>query len=208
MSYINKTRFFALMLLLTLLFSLILSYAETTGSDIADSVVRLHIVANSNSVGDQELKIKVRDRILAETSQVFKDTTTAQDALSKARQHSELIKQIALDEIRQNGFDYDVSVSVGKSAFPTKTYGDIILPSGKYNAVKVKIGNGSGENWWCVLYPPLCFTSGVLSVSDDAKTNLKENLSPSSYELITKSPDSSIPVEIKFRIVEVFQELF
>ncbi len=208
MNYINKTRFFALMLLLTLLFSLILSYAETTSSDIADSVVRLHIVANSNSAEDQELKLKVRDRILAETSQIFSNTPTASDALSKARQYSDLIKQIALDEIRQNGFDHDVSVSVGETAFPTKTYGDIILPSGKYNAVKVKIGNGSGENWWCVMYPPLCFTSGVLSVSDDAKTNLKESLSPSSYELITKSPDSSIPVEIKFRIVEVFQELF
>ncbi len=208
MNYINKTRFFALMLSLTLLFSLILSYAESTGSDIANSVVRLHIVANSNSAEDQELKLKVRDRILAETSHVFNNTPTASDALSKARQHSDLIKQIALDEIRQNGFDYDVSVSVGESAFPTKTYGDIILPSGKYNAVKVKIGNGSGENWWCVMYPPLCFTSGVLSVSDEAKTNLKKSLSPSSYELITKSPDSSIPVEIKFRIVEVFQELF
>ncbi len=208
MKYINKTRFFALVFSLTLLFSFLLSYAKSVGSDISDSVVRLHIVANSNSDRDQQLKLKVRDRIISETSQIFQNTENSSKALSLARQNSDLIRKIALNEIRQNGFDYDVSVSVGKSAFPTKVYGNITLPSGKYDAVKVQIGDAAGKNWWCVMYPPLCFTSDVISISDESRAKLQNNLSPSSYKLITQSPDSAIPVEIRFRIVEIFQNIF
>ena len=208
MHYINKTRFFALVLSLTLLFSFLLSYAKSIGSDISNSVVRLHIVANSNSGEDQQLKIKVRDRIISETSQIFQNTESTSEALSLARHNSDLIRKIAIDEIKQNGFDYDVSVSVEKSAFPTKVYDNITLPSGKYDAVKVKIGDAMGENWWCVMYPPLCFTSDVLSVSDESRKKLQNSLSPSSYSLITQSSDSAIPVEIRFRIVEMFQNIF
>lgn len=208
MKYINKTRFFSLIISLTLLFSFLLSYAKSISTDISNSVVRLHVVANSNSDEDQALKLKVRDRIISETSHIFQSSKSSAQALSSAKQNSNLIRRVALDEIRQNGFDYDVSVSVGKSTFPTKVYDNITLPSGKYDAVKVQIGDASGENWWCVMYPPLCFTSDVISVSDEARKELRSSLSPSNYELITKTPDSAIPVEIRFRIVEIFQGLF
>lgn len=206
MTYINKPRFFALMLSLTLLFSLLMSYAKSTGSNIADSVVRLHVIANSNSESDQGLKLKVRDRILRDASHIFENSDSAADALHVARVNSSLIKEIAEDEIHSLGFDYPVKVSVGKYPFPTKVYGDIALPTGKYNAVRIEIGEASGENWWCVMYPPLCFTDGVVTATDDAKKQLENSLSPSDYALITQT--DSVPVEIRFRIVEIFCNLF
>lgn len=207
MQYINKTRFFALFFTLTLLFTIILSYAKSLGANISDAVVRLHIVANSNSDADQKLKLAVRDRILRDTSHIFSQTENPDQALALALENTHYIKTIAEDEIRCCGFDYNVSVDVGQTKFPTKVYGNIALPKGKYNAVNIRIGKACGENWWCVMYPPLCFTDGVVSVSKDSQQQLKENLSPSEYSLITESSES-FPVEVKFKIVELFQNLF
>lgn len=205
MSYINKSRFFTLLLTLTLLFSLLMSYAKSTGSNIANAVVRLHVIANSNSDFDQSLKLKVRDRLLAEASDILGTSSSATDALSIANSNSGLIQEIAETEIHRLGFDYPVNVSVGEYPFPTKVYGDIALPSGKYNAVKVEIGEAAGENWWCVMYPPLCFTDGVVA-TESTKKQLKDNLSSADYTLITQT--DSVPVEVRFRIVEIFQNLF
>lgn len=205
MSYINKSRFFTLLLTLTLLFSLLMSYAKSTGSNIANAVVRLHVVANSNSQQDQDLKLKVRDRILEDASHILGSSRSATDALSVARSNSALIQKIAETEIHNSGFDYPVKVSVGEYPFPTKVYGDIALPSGKYNAVRIEIGKAAGENWWCVMYPPLCFTDGVVA-TDSMKKQLENNLSPADYNLITQT--DSVPVEVRFRIVEIFQNLF
>jgi stage II sporulation protein R len=207
MHYINKTRFFALFFTLILLFTFILSYAKTAGANISDAVVRLHIVANSNSNADQQLKLQVRDRILSDATHIFKQSENPEQALNLARANTDYIKSIALAEIRRLGFDYDVSVNIGETNFPTKVYGNIALPQGRYNAVNIRIGDAKGENWWCVMYPPLCFTDGIVSASDDAKNRLKDSLSPSEYNLITKSSES-VPVEIQFKLVEIFQKLF
>ena len=207
MHYINKPRFFALILTLTLLFTIALSYARSLGADIADAVVRLHIVANSNSEADQKLKLQVRNRILRDAAHIFGQTDNAGQALSLARENSAYIKEIAEDEIRRLGFDYNAAVSVGETAFPTKVYGDIALPAGKYNAVTIDIGQAKGENWWCVMYPPLCFTDGIVSIAESAKEQLKESLSPSEYQLITESSES-FPVEVRFKLVELFQSRF
>ncbi len=207
MHYINKTRFFALFFTLTLLFTIILSYAKTASANISDAVVRLHIVANSNTKADQQLKLQVRDRILRDTASIFNQSENPSDALDRARANTDYIKAVAQAEIRRLGFDYTVSVDVGETQFPTKVYGNISLPQGKYNAVNIRIGKAKGENWWCVMYPPLCFAEGIVSAPDDAKNRLKDSLSPSEYKLITKSSES-VPVEIKFKLVEIFQKLF
>ncbi len=207
MHYINKTRFFALFITLTLLFTIILSYAKSAGTDIANSVVRLHIVANSDSDLDQSLKLQVRDRILRGTSHIFSQSSNPNQALKLARENTDYIKTIAEAEIRRLGFDYDVSVDVGETNFPTKVYGNIALPKGRYNAVNIRIGDSQGENWWCVMYPPLCFTDGIVAMPDDAKKQLKESLSPSEYRLITERSES-VPVEIRFKLVEIFQNFF
>ena len=205
MQYINKTRFLTLFFALTLLFTLMSSYAKSIGNDISDAVVRLHILANSNTDADQKLKLQVRDRIIAETSDIFGQTTDATQALDLARTNINKIRAIAEDEIKRQGFNYSAKVSVGEYPFPTKTYKDISLPAGKYNAVRIEIGSANGENWWCVMYPPLCFTDGVLSVSDNARTKLKNSLSPTGYQVISQT---SAPIKFKFKIIELFQRIF
>lgn len=207
MHYINKTRFFALFFTLTLLFTLILSYSISTGKNISNAVVRLHIIANSDTAADQALKLKVRDRIIKDTADLFNSTTDSNEALAIARNNSEYIRKTAVDEIKRQGFDLPVKVTVGKSMFPTKFYEDTALPAGKYNAVRIEIGKAEGQNWWCVMYPPLCFTEGTISLSEKAKATLKDNLSDSEYKLVTQS-DDSLPVEIRFKLVEIFQKLF
>ncbi len=208
MHYINKTRFFILTVILTLLFSVLVSYAKYVSRDISESVVRLHIIANSNSDTDQQLKLRIRDRILNETTQIFDNSTSPKEALRCAKQNSKLIAQIAADEIKNCGFDYNVEVKIGNFPFPTKIYNDIMLPAGSYNAVRIEIGSAQGENWWCVMYPPLCFTDGVVSISEESRNQLKASLSESEYNLITGQDSGAIPVEIRFKIVEILQGLF
>lgn len=208
MKYINKTRFFILTCIFILLFSFSISYAKNTSAGLADSLVRLHIVANSNAPADQKLKLAVRDRLIKETSAIFENPQSPEDALLSAQNNKDLISEIAKDEILKNGFSYDVNVKIGKFAFPSKAYADIMLPAGKYNAIRIEIGSGSGENWWCVMYPPLCFTNGIVSISDESRQMLKENLSNEEYSLITSQSDGAIPVQFKFKIVEIFQKLF
>ncbi len=208
MRYINKTRFFILISLLTLLFSFSISYAKNAGDSLSGSLLRLHIVANSNSKTDQELKLAVRDRVIEETKSIFKNTQTPKDAILLAKNNSELISEIAKNEILRHGLNYDVKVKIGRFSFPSKTYADIMLPAGKYNAVRIEIGSGKGENWWCVMYPPLCFTDGIVSISDESRQKLKESLSDEDYSLITSQNSGSLPVQFKFKIVEIFQKFF
>ena len=208
MRNISKSKLLFLISVLTLGLALTITYARNIGDDISKSVLRLHIIANSNTDTDQNLKLKVRDRIIADAKNLFLDCHSLEQSIEIANTNIQYIKQIVEDEISKQGFEYLAEVSVGEVAFPTKTYGNITLPSGKYTALCIKIGEAKGQNWWCVMYPPLCFTDGVLAASSDANAKLQAELKPSEYNLITKQNSGAIPVEVKFKIVEVFQNLF
>lgn len=207
MNYLNKHRLF-FVLVLTFFLTLSISYAKSVGNDISNSVFRLHIVANSNSPADQQLKLSVRDRILDQTAYLFKEARSAKESAEIAKKNLSKICQIAQAEIHRQGFDYAVTANVGNLAFPTKAYGDITLPSGKYTALRIEIGGAEGKNWWCVMYPPLCLTDGVLSCSEQSKAKLQNSLSAEEYRLVTKKASGTIPVEIRFKIVEIFQNIF
>ncbi len=208
MKSINKNRLLILTIILTFIFALIISYAKTAGNDISNSVLRLHIVANSNSEIDQKLKLDVRDRIIKETSKLFASAKSPVEAISIAKSNLDTIIKIANNEIKGQGFDYTAIAKIGEFAFPTKTYGDISLPSGKYKALRIELGAAKGKNWWCVMYPPLCFADGILVAPQDAKSQLKNSLSEEEYNLISKNHSGKIPVEIRFKIVEIIQSLF
>lgn len=198
----NKTRLFAVFAVLTLTFSIWLTYTRNVNADISDSVLRLHIIANSDTEADQQLKLQVRDRLLRDCGALFEDASTAAESELAARQNLNLIQEAALDEIHQRGYDYPVNVSVGDCRFPTKTYGNIMLPAGTYNALRVVIGSGKGQNWWCVMYPPLCFVNGVAQVSEESEELLKENLTDDEYRLITQS-NGEPSIHLKFKIAEI-----
>lgn len=179
------------------------SYASSISSDLSKSVFRLHVIANSDSDEDQSLKLQVRDKLLDYMNSITANVNSKDDAIKIAQDHQKDFQIIAEQNILDKGYSYPVTVEIGNYEFPTKHYGDITLPSGYYDALRVKIGDACGHNWWCVMFPPLCFvdvTSGI--VPDSSKEQLKENMSSEDYSII--SNDNSV-TEFKFKIVELFK---
>ena len=182
-----------------------LSYAQNVSTDIANNVFRLHVLANSDSEEDQNLKYKVRNNLLSYMNEICENCETKQEAISLVEENKGNFKQIALDTIRSEGFSYDVNINIGNFEFPTKDYGDISLPAGFYDALRVEIGGAKGQNWWCVMFPPLCFvdvTSGV--VPEESKELLANNLSEEEFALVSDSSDSEI--QFKFKLLEFFNQ--
>ncbi len=197
-------RFFILLILLILYtFVSAFYYSNAVCSDISDSVFRLHVIANSDSPADQNLKYIVRDSIIDYINEISSSATSKEEVLQIAKSNISEIQSIAINTVRKEGYDYSVNVEVGNFVFPKKTYGDITFPPGFYDALKVEIGEAKGQNWWCVMFPPLCFvdvTSGI--VPDESKSKMQENLSQEEYKLISQE---STNVKVKFKIVEVLQ---
>ena len=163
----------------------------------------MHVLANSDSQEDQNLKYLVRDNILNYIQEISNGITSKSEIIEIIKSHSSEIHEIATKTIEENGYNYPVSISIGNFAFPTKKYGDITLPAGLYDAVRVEIGSAKGQNWWCVMFPPLCFvdtTSGI--VPENSKKLIQDNLSQEEYNLISKDTSS---VKVKFKIVELLQ---
>lgn len=182
------------------IFILATYYADAIFSDISESVLRLHVIANSDSQEDQNLKYIVRDNVLKYMNEISLDCESKEEAIKILTEHLDDFRNIALSTIKENGFDYDVSVSIDNCAFPTKTYGDISLPAGYYDALRIKIGNADGQNWWCVMFPPLCFVDVSSGIVDDSSKELMEiNLSEEEYHIIS---DNSTDVKVKFKIIE------
>lgn len=180
------------------------SYVNAVSEDIAQSVFRLHVIANSDSKEDQDLKYKVRDKVLEYMNEISKNCSSKEEVILLAEEHKEEFKKVAENAIKQNGYDYEVNIKIGNFDFPTKTYGDISLPAGEYDALRIEIGEAKGQNWWCVMFPPLCFvdiTSGV--VPDESKEVMKENLNDEEYNLISDKESSDI--QFKFSLIEFFK---
>ena len=199
-----KKYFILLFVLILFLVLSAYSYVNAISKDLCNNVFRLHVIANSDSKEDQDLKYKVRDSLIEYMKTLTSDISTKDEAILIAQNHIEEFKDLAKKVINENGYDYEVNIEIGNFSFPTKTYGDISFPSGFYDALKVVIGKGNGQNWWCVMFPPLCFvdvTSGV--VPEESKENLEENLSEEEYNLVSNSENSNT-TNFKFKIVEFF----
>lgn len=128
-----------------------------TGPSMVDSLLRLHVIANSDTFEDQALKLKVRDVILDEASQILEGVTSKEEAGRLIREQLDHLSAASVEAVRAEGYEYEVSICVGRFAFPDRAYGVLEVPAGDYDAVRVTIGAGRGSNWWCVIFPPLCF---------------------------------------------------
>ena len=180
-----------------------ISYVQAVSTDISDSVFRLHVIANSNSDEDQNLKYKVRDNLLNYMNNICKDCTSKEEAINIVSEHQEEFRQVALEKIKNEGYSYNVKIEIGNFEFPTKQYGDISLPAGFYDALKVEIGKAEGRNWWCVMFPSLCFvdiSSGI--VPEESKEDLQNVLSDEEYAII--SNNSNYGIKFKFKLLEFF----
>ena len=204
-----KIKLFLFILPLLFIYTLIcsISYVNAISTDLQKSVFRLHVIANSDSEDDQNLKLKVRDNVLRYMNTLCSKTTSKEEAIEIATIHLNEFKEIALNTIKENGYNYNVDISIDNVFFPTKTYGDISITEGYYYELMIKIGKAEVKNWWCVMLPPLCFvdvTSGI--VPDDSKDLLKENLSQEEYDLIcngNSENQNNTDITFKFKIVEL-----
>lgn len=193
-------KFLTLLAVTGFMLFLLVGYSTTVNSNISENIVRLHILANSDSVEDQKLKLQVRDAILKHSRANF---TKKSDVKAKLDEY----KEIAETVISEKGYDYPVEVEYGNFKFPTKEYKNIRLPAGNYDALRVKIGNADGQNWWCVMFPPLCFVDGTTD-SVYAEEKLQSSLDKESYDIITTSTQNGVfPFEVKFKIVEFYGKL-
>ena len=194
-----KVIIFTLLIMMTVTFLSSAAMAISADNDLENKVFRLHVIAQSNSVDDQLLKLKVRDSVLNVSQTLFADAKSAAEAKNKAEENLSQFSDAANNTLKSNDSEYTVTVSVENRFFPTKEYENgVLLPAGNYNALVVTIGEGRGENWWCVMFPQICLSGAI-------NTQMKDVLDDDELEL-TKRPETKNE-KIKFKTVEMFNML-
>ena len=189
-----KRLFRSVIFALTFCFILMLVPFEGQCREISDKVFRVHILANSDSEADQKLKLRVRDALVNAGEEILKDVDSKEEAERLIEKNIPKLKSIAENVVFQNGYDYPIGLEITNMYFDTRHYGNITMPGGFYDALRVKIGKAEGKNWWCVMFPSLC----IYSVS---KTEtLEENLSDGEYKIISSENE----YQYRFKIVEIF----
>ena len=173
--------------------------ALQTQDQLADKVVRLHVLANSDSEEDQALKLRVRDRVLERATELLEQSADRQEAEALLRGNLLELENLAAEEIAAAGYDYPVTAELTDTTFPTREYDGFTLPAGEYLALRIVIGEGAGQNWWCVVFPPLCTTASA----DVPASALAAGLTEEDVNLITEEPG----YVLKFKTVELWERL-
>lgn len=190
-------------LFIIFLFCVTSNYTNAVSNNLSNNFFRLHILANSDSEKDQKLKLKIRDNIIEFMNN--ENFSSKEETIDYINNNKSKFYEIAEKTIYENGYNYSVNINIGNFYFPTKNYGNISLPAGFYDGLKIEIGDANGQNWWCSLFPPLCFvdiSSGI--VDNENLENLENNLSTEEFSLITSSDDN---IKFKFKIVEFLNNL-
>lgn len=169
-------------------------------AQLADQVIRLHVIANSDSSEDQALKLKVRDQVLAQAERLYPQGATLDQAAQALERNLAVLAAAGQSAVEREGADYPVRAELTRCWFPTKEYEDFALPAGEYTALRVTIGEGAGQNWWCVAYPPLCLGAATQSVEQAAETGL---LDSEGVMLITGGDEGYV---LKFKAIELLEE--
>jgi stage II sporulation protein R len=196
--------FTALVCILLIFFKCSYSTGEDIQKGIAEEIIRFHVRANSDSDSDQQLKLQVKDAVVTYLSPLLTDSQSTEESRRILSDHIEDITEVAKDTLRDLGSDDEVSVYFEKSYFPMKIYGDMTFPPGEYEAFRIDIGEACGKNWWCVLYPPLCFVdAGYAVVPEESKETLKNVLTDEEYNVITNTR-----YQYEFKLVDALKRIF
>ncbi|MPQ43013.1 stage II sporulation protein R [Clostridium tarantellae] len=183
---------------------------------INDKMIRFHVLANSNSIKDQNLKMEVKNKIIEYITPKFNNINSIEQARDILMENNNDIIKIAENCIKEQGFSYKVSTTLGRENFPVKVYGNITLPQGEYEAYRILIGEAKGENWWCVMFPPLCFvdvTKGEVSY-EETEEKIKGVLTDEEFEVVNnknnnnsklKDKKEESKVKLKFKIFDLFK---
>lgn len=174
-----------------------MGFCEAVSEDLTDSIVRIHVIANSNSTFDQNVKLKVRDIILKEANAL---SGSDSPSLSLVERNKPGLERVVNAYLREQSIDYTCSLQTGRFYFPAKSYENITLPQGEYDALRVVLGAGEGENWWCVMYPPLCFTESARGTV--AQEDLQDVISPVSGAIIS---EEHITLKPALKCVDLWQ---
>ena len=176
-------------------------YLDREQADLAHSVIRLHVIANSDSEQDQNLKLQVRDRILEQAAALYRPEDDVEMARQRLEDNLALLARTGREAVEEQGYDYPVAVKLERTWFPTKTYTDFALPAGNYEALRVIIGEGEGQNWWCVVFPPLCLGSVSETVDEAAAAG---SFTQGQVALVTGETEGYV---VKFKLMELWEEL-
>lgn len=169
---------------------------------IASKILRFHVLANSDSEADQAVKEEVRDAVGVYLGPLLQDSENVEESKQIIEENMEQIVLVAEDTLAEHGYAYDVKAQIAHTNFPEKTYGSYTFPKGEYEALQIVIGEGKGQNWWCVLYPNMCFRGSVFEVvEEEAKEALREVLSPWEYADIFDSGE----VEVRFKFLDFLE---
>ena len=198
-------RFYVAIVIL-LIAMMALSFLPVHGErDIYDTVVRLHVLANSDSEADQALKLKVRDGVLEAAAPLVEGCTTQAEAIEVLTAHLAELEAAALSVVQSEGYDYPVTVLLGEEDYPTRVYESCAFPAGTYVSLRVLIGEGEGQNWWCCLFPPLCL-SAATAKSDNEDAFIQVGLTKDQYGIITETGKTKY--KVRFKILEVLEDWF
>lgn len=169
--------------------------------ELADSVIRFHVIANSDSREDQDLKLAVRDRVLARAEELYPEGATLEEAQAALEGHLNVLAAAGREVVEERGYDYPVAATLEDCWFPTKEYEGFALPAGNYTALRVTIGEGKGQNWWCVAFPPLCLGAASETVDQAAQAG---HFTPDQGALVTRDSEGYV---LKFKAMELLGEL-
>ena len=172
---------------------------------VYDTVVRLHVLANSDSEEDQALKLKVRDGVLEAAAPLVEGCTTQAEAVEALTAHLSELEAAALAVMQSEGYDYPVTVLLGEEDYPTRTYESCAFPAGTYVSLRVLIGEGEGQNWWCCLFPPLCL-SAATAKEDNEDAFIQVGLTKDQYGIITETGKTKY--KVRFKLLEVLEDWF
>ena len=181
-------------------------YSEMIQNGIAAKVVRFHVLANSDTEADQKLKLQVRDRVLQEYGSLLQGCENKAETLRALKEVQQEICETAAAAVIEAGYDYPVSVSLVREEFPFRKYGDLIFPAGVYDALRIEIGEGSGQNWWCVLYPQMCFVDAAWGyATEESHAHLENTLTEEEFLIVSALEQEKITPKIKLKLLELWQ---
>ncbi|MBE6023967.1 MAG: stage II sporulation protein R [Cellulosilyticum sp.] len=192
----------------TLVGNILMTNSKRITDSLAQEIIRFHVVANSDTVEDQLLKQQIKDEVIEYMEPLVKESKDIDETRSIVGDNLDEIQEIAESTVLDYGKDYEIYISLDKANFPTKSYGDIVFPAGEYEACRIVIGEGKGENWWCVMYPPLCYidaASGVVPL--EGKEQLQEELSDEQYQLVANNQTNG-KYQIRFKIIDTINSVF
>ncbi len=183
-------------------------------NDVKDSLIRFHVIANSDSDEDQQLKLKVKNKVIEYLYPYLSESKSLDDSRQIIKDNMDEVKTLTQEVIKEEGYNYDVNLQLSRENFPDKSYGNIVLPQGNYEAFRIIIGKGKGRNWWCVMFPPLCFVDESKAeveydkVEENIKKEQENKIKDVDSEEDSSDNNNNDKIQVKFKVVEVIQDLF